>query len=140
MHLIIYKKSNGEPLLQETISSFFTTELFNTKDSYEYVVKHFGGKNEEYSEIWLDDETTIQKTYTHEFKVQNGEIVFGNERIIEEPPREPTSGERIELLEQEKLTLQLALAETIEKQEMDKISNQLALAELIETLTIKGVL
>lgn len=43
-------------------------------------------------------------------------------------------------LEQEKTTLQLALAESIEKQETDKVNNQLALAELIETLSMKGVI
>jgi len=60
--------------------------------------------------------------------------------IIELEPQLPTLEEKLATLEQEKLVLQLALAESIEKQEMDKISNQLALAELIETLTIKGVL
>lgn len=47
---------------------------------------------------------------------------------------------RLESLEQEKMILQLALAETIEKQETDKVNNQVALAELVETLIIQGVL
>ncbi|KQL12391.1 hypothetical protein [Cytobacillus solani] len=55
-------------------------------------------------------------------------------------PQLPTFEEKLETLEQEKLVLQLALAESIEKQEIDKINNQLALAELVETLTMKGVL
>lgn len=62
--------------------------------------------------------------------------------IDENPPQEsePTPPTDIELLQQENLILQLALAETIEKQETDKINNQIALAELLETLIIKGVL
>lgn len=42
--------------------------------------------------------------------------------------------------EQEKLELQIALAEAIEKQETDKLNNQLAVAELTELLMQKGVL
>ncbi|SEM12495.1 hypothetical protein SAMN04487786_1080 [Paenisporosarcina quisquiliarum] len=58
--------------------------------------------------------------------------------FLKEPePQPPTE---IELLQQENLILQLALAETIEKQETDKINNQIALAELVEKLTLQGVL
>ena len=63
-----------------------------------------------------------------------------NKHDLTPPPKSPTTEEKIAQLEQEKLVLQLALAEAIEKQETDKINNQLALAELIETLTVKGVL
>lgn len=58
----------------------------------------------------------------------------------EEPVYRPPLTIEVEELKQEKLNLQLALAETIEKQETDKVNNQLALAELIETLVTKGVL
>ncbi|MEH7522025.1 hypothetical protein V7149_01880 [Bacillus sp. JJ1503] len=68
-------------------------------------------------------------------------ITEGNFLLFGIPiPKVPTSEERIKALEEERLGLQLALAESIEKQEIDKINNQLAMAELIETLTIKGVL
>jgi len=52
----------------------------------------------------------------------------------------PTLEEKIVALGQEKLNLQIALAEAIEKQETDKLNNQLAVAELTELLTQKGVL
>lgn len=138
--LIIYRKADGIPLLQETISSFYTKESYVNTHNYEHIIKNHGGLIEDYDEIWLEDESIIQRTYTHEFTIIKGEIVFGAEKIIEEPLGEPTAEERIEALEQEKLALQLALAESIEKQEIDKVNNQIALAELIETLTIKGVL
>ncbi|WP_313803630.1 hypothetical protein [Cytobacillus sp.] len=140
MHIIIYRKSDGQSLLQETASSFFTQETYDSTHNIEHVVKTHGGVKEDYSEIRLVDETIIQKTVTHEFTIVNGEIVFGAEKVIEAPPKEPTPDERIKALEEERLGLQLALAESIEKQEIDKINNQLALAELVETLTMKGVL
>lgn len=139
MELIIYRKSDGQPLVQEGISSLFTKETYDSTNNYDHVILKDNGTKEDYAEIWVEDIATIQKTITHEFTIQNGEIVFGAEKIIEESPNVPTPEERIKALEKERLGLQLALAESIEKQENDKVNNQLALAELVETLTMKGV-
>ncbi|MDI2588031.1 hypothetical protein OR571_13130 [Psychrobacillus sp. NEAU-3TGS] len=73
--------------------------------------------------------------------IEEQNIIDGNFLIFtDEKPSVTVVDERLELLEQERLFLQIALAESIEKQEVDKINNQIALAEVIETLTIKGVL
>ncbi len=54
-------------------------------------------------------------------------------RNVKESPED-----KIKRLEEEKLNLQLALAETIEKQVNDKIEMQLALAEAVEMFAAKG--
>jgi hypothetical protein len=140
MELIIYRKSDGRPLAQEGITSFYTQDTYDSTHIYEHIIEKFKGEKEDYSEIWLEDELIIQKTFTHEYTIQNDELVFGEEKTFEDAPQVPTPEERIKALEEERLYLQLALAESIEKQEIDKVNNQLALAELVETLTIKGVL
>ncbi|QAT40819.1 hypothetical protein [Clostridium sp. JN-9] len=53
-------------------------------------------------------------------------------KILKNTPE--TDEEKIKRLGDEKLQLQLALAESIEKQAQDKIDLQLALAELIEKI------
>jgi hypothetical protein len=100
--IIIYRKSDGKPLIQETISSFLTKETYDSNRNYEHVVSNFGGTKDDYSEIWVSDKEIEKKTKTHEFTVVNGEIVFGEEKVIEEPPREPTE---IEKLQQENILL-----------------------------------
>ncbi|AKN32366.1 hypothetical protein Ccar_16445 [Clostridium carboxidivorans P7] len=45
-----------------------------------------------------------------------------------------TEEEKIKRLTEEKLQLQVALAESIEQQEKDKIELQLAIAEVIESM------
>ncbi|WP_419392873.1 hypothetical protein [Cytobacillus praedii] len=137
---IIYRKSDGEPVLQEGLPSNFTIETYDTSYSLNRIVDHCGGVKGDYGLLWVKDENIINKTYTHEFTIQDGKIVFGVEKVVDDSPKKPTPEERIKALEEERLYLQLALAESIEKQEIDKINNQLALAELVETLTIKGVL
>ena len=47
-----------------------------------------------------------------------------------------TPEEKIKKLEEEKLQLQLSMAETIENQARDKIELQLVMAELLENLYI----
>jgi len=93
--LIIYRKSDGQPFLQEAISSFFTKETYDSTHNYDHVVKNFGGIKGDYSEIWLDDESIIQKTYTHEFTVQNGKIIFGAEKVVDDSPQEPSEIEML---------------------------------------------
>lgn len=46
-----------------------------------------------------------------------------------------TDEEKIKRLENEKLQLEVALAESIEKQASDKVELQLAIAEVIETIS-----
>lgn len=136
--ILVFRKTDDFIVNQEMISSFFSKETFDTTKMYEEIVSQLGGVKSDYSEVWIEDEEDINKTFTHDFTIQNGKVVFGTEKPIPEPEPQPPS--EIELLQQENLTLQLALAETIEKQETDKINNQIALAELVETLIIQGVL
>lgn len=90
--------------------------------------------NNDERESILDKQTSQGYVLIREENLLEGNyLVFGE-------PRDPTPEERIKALEEERLGLQLALAESIEKQEIDKINNQLALADLVETLTMKGVL
>lgn len=91
-------------------------------------------------EEWSDDYGTYQRKGDVCLVVSRTQKWHDENPAIETKPPVPTLEEKFEALEQEKLILQLALAESIEKQEIDKINNQLAMAELIETLTIKGVL
>lgn len=77
----------------------------------------------------------------------NGQWVEGltqEEIDARQVPPEPSQTEilqqQVAALEQDKLNLQLALAEAVEKQEADKLNNQLAIAELIEELVSGGVL
>lgn len=111
MHIIIYRKSDGKPFLQETISSFFNNEkeIYDSTLNYEHIVKNHGGIKEDYSEIWLEDETIIQKTYTHKFTIVNGEVVFGDEIVIEEPEKEPTQDDYLLDLDYRLSTVELGL-------------------------------
>lgn len=90
MYIIIYRKSDGQPFLQETISSYYKKGAYDPVHIYEHVTANHGGTKEDYFEILTEDESIIQKTYTHKFTVVNGEIVFGDEIVIEEPEKEPT--------------------------------------------------
>lgn len=139
--LIIYEKSSGNILNNQGIVQGFPLGMADTSMLIDSLVEQLGGTEEDYGVFRLHDEENkeiVEKTFTHDYTIQNGEIVFGAEEIIPEPePQPPTE---IELLKQENLALQLALAETIEKQETDKINNQIALAELVEKLTLQGVL
>ncbi|WP_313803241.1 hypothetical protein [Cytobacillus sp.] len=111
MHIIIYRKSNGQPLLQETISSFFTVEKekYDTTYNYERVVKNHGGTKEDYTEAWLEDDEIVKKTITHEFTVVNGEIIFGNEKVFEELPKEPSVDDYLLDLDYRLSTVELGL-------------------------------
>lgn len=109
LNIIIYKKENGHPFLQESISSFYKKESYNPSPNIEHVVKNHGGTKEDYDILWLDE--VDPKVYTHEFIIQNREIVFGAEKVFEEPLHEPTD---IEKLQQENKLLKAqnqALAE-----------------------------
>lgn len=111
MHIIIYRKSDGQSLLQETISSFFTVEkeTYDSTLNYERVVENHGGTKEDYSEIWLEDEGIVKKTITHEFTVVTGEIIFGDERVFEEPPKEPSADDYLLDLDYRISTVELGL-------------------------------
>lgn len=103
----------------------------------------FAGENYEAERFVISHNTIIGYVGEHEvvsFRGISDFSKFSLEDAGEFDIPVPTLEEKLIALEQEKRTLQLALAESIEKQEMDKISNQLALAELIESLTIKGAL
>lgn len=102
MFLIIYQKSDGQPVLQESISSFLTPDSYDMSLSYGHVIRHLGGSKEDYGDLWVSDNTDIQKTFTHEFTILDGEIVFGDEKVSEESPQEPTE---IEVLQQENVLL-----------------------------------
>ncbi|MCK1999387.1 hypothetical protein MPH47_19520 [Psychrobacillus psychrodurans] len=92
-------------------------------------------------EEW-EDEYGVYKSRTNELGIIETLTEYKQKYWDENPPKEPElqPPTEIELLQQENLVLQLALAETIEKQETDKINNQIALAELVEKLTLQGVL
>ncbi|MEH7392385.1 hypothetical protein [Bacillus sp. JJ1474] len=92
---IIYRKTDGKPMLQETLSSIHDKETYTFETELNHVVKHHRGSIEDYDVAWVDDNEVTQKTYTHEFKVLKGEIVFGAEKIIEEPPIEPSPLEKL---------------------------------------------
>jgi hypothetical protein len=106
MNLVIYRKSDGKPLLHERISSFLTKETYNPSYNFEHIVKNHGGTKEDYDILWFDD--VDPKIYTHEFTIQNGEVVFGEEKVIEEPTKpQPTPEERLKSLEDAVLFLSL---------------------------------
>ena len=139
--LLIYRKSTGEVVSNQGKLDGSPLGLDDTSILVNYVVSQFGGNKDDYGLFRLhdiEDAETVNKTFTHEYTIQDGQVVFGAEIILPEPEPRPPS--ELELLKQENMTLQIALAETIEKQETDKINNQIALAELVETLIIQGVL
>lgn len=91
MYLVIYRKSDSKPLLQEGISSFFTQETYDANENYNHVVRVYGGEKKDYDEVWIEDSEIIKKTLTYEYTIVNGEIVFGEEKVSEGPAREQTS-------------------------------------------------
>jgi hypothetical protein len=100
--LIIYRKSDGKPMLQESISSFFTKETYDASLNYKHIISNHGGVKDEYAEIWVENEEIERRTLTHEFSIANDEIVFGEEKVIEEIQQEPSE---IEKLQQENILL-----------------------------------
>jgi hypothetical protein len=94
MNFIIYKKADGKPLVKEEISTFLTKETYDSTRNFEHVVKNYGGTKEDYDILWIDE--VDPKIYTHEFTVQNSEIIFGEEKVIEELPKEPTEIEKLQ--------------------------------------------
>lgn len=87
---IIYRKSDGIPLLQEGVPSNFTKKTYDTSYSFNQIVNNCGGIKDDYSIYWIEDKEIEQKTKTHNFTIQKGEIVFGAEKIFEAPPKQPS--------------------------------------------------
>ena len=139
--LIIYDKKSGEVLNNQGTIQGYPLGVEDPSMLVASLVTQLGGVPSDYGIFRLhdiNDLETVAKTSTHSFKIVNNKIEFGVEIVKPEPEQRPPT--EIEILQQENLILQLALAETIEKQEIDKINNQIALAELVETLIIQGVL
>ena len=116
MKTIIYSKITNLPCGEGADGSTPQYEILRS------AIPSFGGKEEDYGFIEAD-EKTYKKLSDYHFTIVDGEIVFGEKKIKEDQPQEPTPEERIKALEEERLGLQLALAESIEKQEIDKINN-----------------
>ncbi|MFO1444066.1 hypothetical protein KDN24_12810 [Bacillus sp. Bva_UNVM-123] len=84
--IIIYNKAKLK--IVSTVASNETIEEVIEKDA----IRNFGGKIDDYASIELTVEE-VAKTSTHEFTIVNGQIVFGDEKVIEEPPKEPSEVE-----------------------------------------------
>lgn len=88
MALIIYKKTTGEPMEMQKLDLF--PEGFPDADPFiNSVISAFGGTVEDYDVFRLhdiEDAEIVDKTFTHEYTIQNGEVVFGDVKPTPEPP------------------------------------------------------
>lgn len=92
--LIVFSKETGEVINNSGTNSLYPLGPENESEILEDVISRFGGQQTDYGVLRLhdlDQADIVSKTFTHEFTVQNGKIIFGAERIIEEP--KPTQSE-----------------------------------------------
>lgn len=92
--LIIYNKSTGVVVSNQGMNNLYPLGVPNIENILNHVVTQHGGAHSSYGIIRLhdiDDKTIAEKTITHEYTIQNGEIVFGAERPIPEPEPQPPS-------------------------------------------------
>jgi hypothetical protein len=99
MH-IIYNKADGLVKLTSATNSIFPNGLPDISLDMKNVIDLHGRTESDYDVLRLhdfEDAEVVAKTFTHEYTVQNGEIVFGELKSIPEPePQPPTE---IELLQ-----------------------------------------
>lgn len=99
--LIIYKVSSGEVVENQGILDSYPQGINDIDPVIENITMRFGGNMEDYSILRLNDienADLVKKTFTHEYTVQNGEIVFGELKPISEPePQPPTEIEKLRI-------------------------------------------
>jgi hypothetical protein len=88
--ILIYRIEDSWPVGVATDSAAIDYEIKRS------VIPSFGGIESDYSYIELPDDE-YAKTRLHEFTIQNGEIIFGEEKVIEEPPKELSEVEKLRI-------------------------------------------
>lgn len=95
--LIIYKLADGIIIDNQGINSNFPNGVEDVKPLIDFIISTQGGKSEDYGVFRLNDTEDyeiVARTFTHEYTIQNGEIVFGVEKPIPVPePQSPTETE-----------------------------------------------
>ncbi len=95
--LIIYNKTTGQVVSNQGTNSLFPLGVENIQNILNYVVDQYGGNSSDYDSARLhdiEDADIVSKTFTHEYTVQNDEIVFGVEKVFPEPePQQPSETE-----------------------------------------------
>jgi hypothetical protein len=137
----IYQKSDGQPLLIESKPSNISLDDFDTKSKIDHVINKHGGEEADYDIKFVEDVEVFTKMLTHEFIVVDGEIIFGDKKVFEEPPQPPSVDEKIESLQTENVTTMIALTELYEdnaqqdsQREQEAVTNMLALTEAYELI------
>lgn len=99
--LIIYNKSTGVVVSNQGFNNLHPLGVPNIENILNHVVTQYGGTHASYDVIRLhdiNDKTIAEKTITHEYTIQNGEIVFGDLNLIPEPePEPPTEIEKLRI-------------------------------------------
>lgn len=95
--LIVYNIQSGEIVENHGTNSAFPNGRQDEEQVKIETVSKFGGTAADYGLFRLHDteeNQLIQKVYTHHYTIQNGKIVFGDEKPIQEPePQLPTETE-----------------------------------------------
>lgn len=110
--LIIYRKSDGVVVDNQGTNSLYPLGIPEATILIDYIAKKNGGNIEDYEVLRLhdiDDIEIVNKTFTHEYSIQDGQIVFGEEIPIPEPEPQPPS--EVEILQQENAMLQMSMME-----------------------------
>lgn len=138
--LIIYNKNTGEVVEGSVTNSMFPLGIPDASRVIENVVERFGGTSEDYAEFRLhdvEDAETINLIFTHEYRIENNEIVFGDEKVIPEPEPQPPSIEE-QLAEKDKQIVELKEKQLITSEIVE--INGLQQQELLELLIDMGVI
>lgn len=104
--LFIYRKSNGVVLNTPYTNSVFPNGEPDEGKIIEGIVLEHGGTVGDYDFLRIHDEKDaeiVNKTFTHEYTIQNGQVVFGNVKPVPQPEPQPPS-------EIEKLRIETAQA------------------------------
>src|SRR5690606_13622323 len=94
MGVVIYRNTDSKIMLE-----FLQWPLYQT-DIFENFINTNGFKKEDYTEVRLT-QLQVYEGFLREIKIVDDKVVFGEEKIIEEPQKEPTEKEKIEKLQQE---------------------------------------
>ena len=142
--LFIYRKSDGIVLNTPYTNSVFPDGIPNHEEIIEEVISEFGGVESDYDVLRLHDvdgAETVNKTFTHEYTIQKGKIVFGAEKPIPETvPQPPSLEEQLaeQLAERDRQIIELKEKQTLTSEIVE--INGLQQQELLELLIDMGVI